>query len=78
MPCLASGPARASPSSTRLKVNAVLEMMASRLGPKAQNVLANQTILSLPPASSGGMGREKSKAGRVFDQPPQADGLHCG
>ncbi|CAO0823516.1 transposase [Desulfarculales bacterium] len=30
---------------TRLKFNAVFEMMANRQGPKAQNVLADQTIL---------------------------------
>ncbi|CAO0823727.1 hypothetical protein DFAR_3850035 [Desulfarculales bacterium] len=50
----------------RLKPNAVFEVMANQPGPKAQNVLADQTILltgsltdlSLPPSSSGGVGRE--------------------
>ncbi|CAO0821042.1 hypothetical protein DFAR_2090020 [Desulfarculales bacterium] len=45
MPCLASGPARASSSSIRLQSNAVFEMMAKRPGPKTQNVLTDQTIL---------------------------------
>ncbi|CAO0821251.1 hypothetical protein DFAR_2210059 [Desulfarculales bacterium] len=44
MPCLVSGPARASPYVIRLKSNAVFEVMANQPGPKAQNVLADQTI----------------------------------
>ncbi|CAO0823461.1 transposase [Desulfarculales bacterium] len=45
MPCLAREPAGASPSSPASKSNAVFEVMANRPGPKAQNVLADQTIL---------------------------------
>ncbi|CAO0822570.1 hypothetical protein DFAR_3170029 [Desulfarculales bacterium] len=45
MPCLANGPARASPSVTHLKSNAVFEVLANRSEPKARNVLADQTIL---------------------------------
>ncbi|CAO0823229.1 hypothetical protein DFAR_3560006 [Desulfarculales bacterium] len=45
MPYLASEPARTSSSSPASKSNAVFEMMANQPGPKAQTVLADQTML---------------------------------